>query len=469
MKRIYPLLYLVLILAGLQACRQDKPAESSQHTEAMPELPADVTFNEHIASVVYSNCTPCHRKGESGPFPLECYADVFKKKKTIVKVTTNGYMPPWPADRSYSSFAGEMFLSDYQKKLIEKWVEQGAPEGDSSKKTPLPVFPQGSQLGTPDMVVRMPKPFRLKGDNSDHYMFMKIPVELPAERYIRAIEFVPDNRRRVHHVNGYVLAYDEGKKKDLYTESYYTKNYEGARLDAYKQMNLMNDDGSFPPLIPAATNYLPGVIPPVYPDGIGGFTMKKKNYIFLNDIHYGPTPKDETDQSYFNIFFSDVPPSRRIKEFQLGNYGVSEIHPKLMIPPDSVKTFYTQYTIAEDMSLLTINPHMHLLGKSFLAYATSPDGQTIPLIRINRWDFRWQYFYTFKKMLKLLKGTTIYVEATYDNTRDNPNNPNDPPQWVGEREGSMSTKDEMLQFIITYLPYRQGDENIVLENTKIGK
>ena len=141
MKRIYLLLSSALILAGLQACRQDKPAEDPQQTEAMPELPAEVTFNEHIASVVYSNCTPCHRKGESGPFPLESYADVFKKKKTIVKVTTNGYMPPWPADRSYSSFAGEMFLSDYQKKLIEKWVEQGAPEGDSSKKIPLPVFP----------------------------------------------------------------------------------------------------------------------------------------------------------------------------------------------------------------------------------------------------------------------------------------------------------------------------------------
>jgi hypothetical protein len=133
-----------------------------------------------------------------------------------------------------------------------------------------------------------------------------------------------------------------------------------------------------------------------------------------------------------------------------------------MIPPDSIKTFYTQYTLQEDMSLLTINPHMHLLGKEFIAYAITPENKKINLIRIPNWDFRWQYFYTFQKMLVLKKGSTIYVEATFDNTKANPNNPFSPPKWVGERNGSMSTKDEMLQFIITYLPYQTGDENTSL-------
>jgi hypothetical protein len=107
---------------------------------------------------------------------------------------------------------------------------------------------------------------------------------------------------------------------------------------------------------------------------------------------------------------------------------------------------------------------MHLIGKSFLAYAIKPSGDTIPLIRINNWDFRWQYFYQFKTLLKLSRGTIIYVEGVYDNTASNPNNPFSPPKEIREREGSMKTTDEMFQLIITYVPYQVGDENISLEN-----
>ena len=83
-------------------------------------------------------------------------------------------------------------------------------------------------------------------------------------------------------------------------------------------------------------------------------------------------------------------------------------------------TFRCQYTIPADISLLTINPHMHLLGKSFLAYAVDPAGDTIPLVRIPRWDFRWQYFYTFEHLLPMPRGTTIYVEGEMDNTAGQP-------------------------------------------------
>jgi hypothetical protein len=106
---------------------------------------------------------------------------------------------------------------------------------------------------------------------------------------------------------------------------------------------------------------------------------------------------------------------------------------------------------------------MHLLGKKFLAYAVTKQLDTIPLIRINNWDFRWQYFYTYKKPVIIPEGSTIYVFGTFDNTINNPLNPNHPPIEVSEREGSMRTSDEMFQFILTYLPYQLGDENIVLE------
>jgi hypothetical protein len=459
---LYRAIIFLICVTVFSSCT-NQTEKSSKATDANNlTLPAQVTFNEHIASIIYTKCAPCHRPGESGPFNLLSYKDVYRRKKTIVKVTHSGYMPPWPADRNYSSFVGELYLTDLEKQLIKKWVEQGAQEGAEEKRIPVPTYPVGSQLGKPDLVIRFPKSYKIEGNNKDHYVIMKIPYEIPNDSYVKLIEYVPGNRKRVHHVNGYLVTYNEGKKKNLNGGSYYVNNYESDPTQVWKKLDILNDDGSYPERIPSATNYLPGVIPPVYPEGIGGFTMKRKGVILLNDIHYGPTPVDEYDNSYFNVFFSKVAPERKFGEFQLGTYGVSSIEPALMVPPDSIKTFTSKYTIQTDISIVTINPHMHLLGKSFIAYAITPEGKNIPLIKIDKWDFRWQYFYTFKKMQVLPKGSTIYVKATFDNTRNNPHNPFNPPRWVGEKEGSMSTKDEMLQFIVTYLDYKQGDENLIL-------
>ena len=133
------------------------------------------------------------------------------------------------------------------------------------------------------------------------------------------------------------------------------------------------------------------------------------------------------------------------------------------IEPNTVKNVWSKFKVPEDISILTINPHMHLLGKSFKAYALKPGGDTIRLISIPRWDFSWQYFYTFKKMVKIPAGSTIVAEGVYDNTRQNLNNPFSPPQLITDQSGSMKATDEMFQFIVTYLPYQSGDENVSLE------
>ena len=195
--------------------------------------------------------------------------------------------------------------------------------------------------------------------------------------------------------------------------------------------------------------------------------MKKKGALLLNDLHYGPYPTDTFDQSRFNFFFSKSPPKRPTMEIQMGTLGISDIVPPLVIPPDTIMTFTTRAVIQNDISLLTLNPHMHLLGKTFLAYAVTQENDTIPLIKIQQWDFRWQYFYTFPYMQHIPKGAVIIVEATFDNTVDNPFNPFDPPQVIAERNGSMRTTDEMLQFIITYVPYQEGDEGIRLDGGEI--
>lgn len=372
-------------------------------------------------------------------------------------------MPPWPADPTYSRFIDEHFLEEAQIDLINQWIADGLPLGDSAQLPEPPRFSAGSMIGTPDLVLKI-KPFLVKGDHTDRFMVMKIPFELPSDTFIRAIEFVPGSKW-VHHVNGRIIFYDDEKKSDVFAGEYALDTRKETRESVFRKMNLLNDDGSYPGndhYIHSATNYLPGVITNLYPEGIGGFFVKRKGVIYLNDIHYGPAMEDLLDTSYVNVFFGQHPPKRPVHEIQLGTLGISDIIPELIIPPDTVMTFVTRAKILGDISLLSINPHMHLLGKSFLAYAIRPVGDTIPLIRIRAWDFRWQYFYTFEKMLHIPAGSTIEVVAVMDNTAQNPNNPHHPPQQVAGTNGSMKTTDEMLQLILTFLPYQQGDEQISL-------
>jgi hypothetical protein len=430
--------------------------------------PVKITFSEHIAPVIFKNCTSCHRPGEAGPFNLLTYSDVVSRSKLIKFVTQNRFMPPWPADAVYTHFVNENVLTDEEIKLIAQWVDEGCLQGDTVQMPPVPFFPVGSQLGKPDLVVKLRDTYKIKGNNKDLFLLMRVPYEIPKDTFIRVIEIIPGNRKLVHHINAQLLSYAVDKKRDVLSGNTVVNLDEFPdKLRAYKELGLPNDDGiSFPLLTQSVANYLPGVVPPVYPEEIGGYRMVRKGALFLKDIHYGPSRVDTTDQTTFNIFYSKAPPKRPLQEFQMGTYGVSPTVPALVIPPDTVMTFHSDFSVPFDMSILTINPHMHLLGRSFLAYAVTLQHDTIPLIRINKWDFRWQYFYTFKKMLKIPKGATIHAEGVYDNTRHNPNNPFSPPQLVAERNGSMRTSDEMFQFIVTYLPYANGDELVSLETTK---
>ncbi|HLH31047.1 MAG TPA: cytochrome c [Terriglobia bacterium] len=422
------------------------------------------TFSEDIAPIVFKNCAPCHRPGEAGPFSLLTYEDVRKKARTIAAVTQTRYMPPWPADPSYRHFLGERFLTDEQITLIKNWVATGMPAGDAAKLPPQPQFPKSS-YGTPDLVVKMREPVHIPGDSKDRFMVIKIPYEMPSDRYVRAIEFVPGNRKLIHHMNGHIVQYDD-KKKDPFQRPDIVDRESTKKLeDTYDAIHLLNDDGSYPELTPSVANYLPGGVTPAgFPNGLGGWKLNRRGAFLMRDIHYGPSPVDTEDQSYFNVFFTDKPPLRPLMELQLGTLGVSEIIPPLIIPPNAEKTFTTEYLVDQDISLLTVNPHMHLLGKSFTAFAATPDGKTIPLVKIPKWDFRWQYFYRFPKMVKIPKGSTIAAIGVYDNTANNPNNPNSPPKTVIGTNGSMRVTDEMFQLIMKYVPYQPGDENISLDS-----
>ncbi len=452
MKRKVSLL-LVVLACYLQAC------------ENKNRMPDRVTFTEHIAPLLYQNCTICHRPNGGAHFDLVTYEQAKAYGPSLAFVTRERIMPPWPADPHYTEFVGQRVLTEHEIRLIEKWVLDGAIEGPKDKLPNLPDYPNGSTIGVPD--VRIPvQPYYLPANSGDRFLIVKVPFELPKDTFASIIEFVAGNSGVVHHVNGDMVKYEYGKKANVYDGEYITDMVNDSTVQqAYAKLKLANDDGTYPVLQRSVVNYLPGTFGQKYPEGIGGYILPRKGAFLLNDLHYGFTKSQPvSDSSYINIFYSKLPPERPVKEFQLGTLGVSPVEPDLAIQPNTIKKVYSKYTVPEDISILTLNPHMHMLGKSFKGYALPPGGgDTIRLISIPKWDFNWQYFYTFKKMVKIPKGSTIIAEGIYDNTAKNINNPFSPPQLVHDRNGSMRSTDEMFQFIITYVPYKPGDENISLD------
>lgn len=396
------------------------------------------------------------------------YHDARLKGNQIRFVTRTRYMPPWPADFNYTHFAGENYLTDDQIALIGAWVEQGMPRGDSLKEPKPPVYYDQSFFGKPDLVIRCPEPVKIKGNGTDAFLIMKFPYSIAQDTFADLIEFVPHQRKLVHHVNGHLIGYDQKRSYEHFGGLAVTADTRLGLVDIYRQMQIPYNDGKqpeFPPLSPNAVYYLPGFVPPVYPPEIGGLRLKKDGVFLLNNIHYGPSNSDVTDSSYINVFFRKQKVKRPLRESQLGTFGLSPVEPKLIIPANEEKTFYTSKRIDQDISLISVNPHMHLLGKNYLAYALTPSGDTIRIIRINKWNFRWQYYYTFKQPIKIPAGSVIHVFGTFDNTSKNPDNPFYPPKTITEGNGveSMKTSEEMFQFIYTWLPYKEGDESISLE------
>lgn len=452
-----------LALACLMAAIGCGPRPEARLPEEAFTLPDTVTFAAHIAPLVRQHCMPCHRPGQVGPFSLIGYSDVQRRAKTVRFMTEHRYMPPWPADTTYSRFIGERTLNARQIALIARWVEQGTLPGDTGSLPPPPELPTGSMWGEPDAVVRFPDTFHVPGDNVDRFVITKAAFELDRDTFLRAVEFVPGNRRIVHHMNGALVSYAEGAKRNVHEGFAYIDADRSSTPDAYRALALQNDDGSWPMLVPNMVNYLPGLGPAFLPHGIGGYALKRKGAFLMNTIHFGPSARDTVDRSHFNLWFMPTAPERPMREIQIGTRGMTPVVPELVIPPDTIMTFSSRYTLPDAISVITINPHMHLLGRSFLAYATTPSHDTVPLVRINDWDFRWQYAYTFRHLLPLPKGSTIHVFGTFDNTRDNPANPYDPPRTAyAPRSGNMCTTDEMFQFFVNYVDHRPGDDTISL-------
>jgi len=407
-----------------------------------------VTFSEHIAPIIYNHCTTCHRSGEVAPFPLTNFQEVSGRGDMIKYVTGIGYMPPWKPNPQYRKYQKENYLSATQKQLISDWVNAGMPQGNIALEPVLPVFPSGSQVGVPDLVVSFAKKYTHAGDNTDEYRYFVLPTGLTSDKKIRSMEFRPGNKKIVHHALVWEDTTGAAAAADALTPEY---GYAGGGSNAtdLTQQQL--------------PGYVPGAFPVIYSNGItqklhAGGDLKVQ-------VHFAPTPVDELDSSSINIFFDNGNSNRLLQtHIMLPLPGVL-VNGPFYILANTKKQFHGRYMAPSDLSLYSVSPHCHKLGTHWKVYAIKPTGDTIPLIHIPSWDFNWQGSYQFKRLIRVPQGSVIHAFAGYDNTTSNVNNPNNPPTNITWGEG---TADEMYYLPISFLPYQAGDEDIVLEDEVTG-
>lgn len=396
------------------------------------------TYSENIASIIYTHCGSCHRPGEIGPFSLTNYDEVKDRAFTIKYVTGLRYMPPWKPDPTYRNFQHENFLTDDEINQIGKWVDGGMVRGDISKEPAFPNYPKGSQIGTPDLVVSFTQKYTHKGDGKDEYRYFVLPTNLTEDKELIALEMRPSNKKVVHHTLFWADNTGKARAEDAKTPEY---GYSGGSTSITSGEQL--------------PGYVPGQKPNQYNNNMSQKIPKGSDLVL--QMHFAPSNIDQDETSSVNLFFAKQPSRRSVYSKILLPFDL--VNGPFIIPANTVKQFHAVYKIPVKVSLLGIWPHCHMLGKDWEVYAMLPNGSKVPLIKIKDWDFNWQGGYYFQKLIVLPTGTEIHAFASYDNTIDNPVNPNSPPKSITWGE---STTDEMFYLPLSYVLYEPGDENILL-------
>jgi hypothetical protein len=404
------------------------------------------TFHLDIAPIIYNNCTQCHRTGEIGPMSLITYDQVAENGYYIEYVTQSGYMPPWTPDHNYTTILGERYLTDEEKQTISDWVAAGMPEGDPTQNPGLPNFPEDSQIGEPDLILTMPEPYIHGGDGLEQYQVFIIPTGVTETKEIKAVEIRPSNNSIAHHgLIGYTA-----NPSTISAAASLDASDPDVGYESFGDYSVNVEDNLF-------GGWVPGSPPLIFPSTIGKL-MEPGSQLLLQ-MHYGPTYQDELDQTSINIFFADAPISREVETYTFTPLNLTQ---PFYIPANEVVTFHGTKYISSDVSVISTIPHCHLIGKSWLVYATSQDNQdTIPMISIPNWDFHWQGIFTYPNLLHIPGGYTVHAIAEYDNTSSNTFNPNNPPEdmYFGDL-----TSDEMYVMFFQFVPYQPGDEDISISS-----
>lgn len=401
----------------------------------------EINFHEHIAPIIHKNCTPCHQPNRLAPFSLISYEDVAKRAKFIGKVTETRYMPPFPADRKFQAYLNERGLTVGEITKIKLWIEGGMKEGGvgSTVESKQHTAQQSkeTELVKPDLVLKMNKPYHILGDNVEDFRFFSLPSKTATDQYITAIGFKAGNKKNVHHSRLMVDTTNNIRAIDGLSET-------DPKVYEFQKTGLKEE---------FLYGWVPGNDKISFPQGTG--VKLNANSDFLLNMHYAPSPVPDTDQSEIQLYFAKDKIEREVRNFTLRENDIS--NKPFLIKANQKATFFISKKIDKAISLISVMPHMHLIGKTFRAFVITPNGEVIHLVKIDNWEFNWQMTYQFKLLLKVPLGSTFIVEGTYDNTAENPENPNSPPLDIAYGWG---TKDEMFNLVLYYLDYKEGDEKI---------
>jgi mono/diheme cytochrome c family protein len=405
--------YLVDAVAATEApgCLVEKSA-----APAASGKPASgrITFHKDVEPIFQKRCVECHRPGEVGPFSLLKYEKAKSSAKQIKEVVVKRRMPPWHADPKFGEFKNDRHLSTQEIDTIAGWVDGGAPQGDPKDAPPAPKFIDGWQIGTPDVVYTIPGKQKVPAEGSIPYRNLFVPTGLKEDKWVQAVEVRPTARAVVHHVLVFVV-------------------YPLNRLKEQPKIDGLNGWVGI---------YVPGEGPMVYPEGTGKYVPAGGTVAF--QIHYTATGEAAEDQTQVGFIWTKSRPKQEVVTTSATNTAIripagAGDHPQ-----------EAALTLSHDAKLLSLLPHMHVRGKAFKYVAVSPEGKEEVLLDVPRYDFNWQTCYRLKEPKILKKGTTIRAYARFDNSKDNPFNP-DPTKDV---RWGQQTWEEML---VGYMDYVKTD------------
>ncbi len=388
------------------------------------------TWNHDIAPIVYRNCSVCHHPGGGGPFSLLSFHDAVRRGPQILEATGSRYMPPWLPAPGFGDFAGTRRLSDEQVALIRKWVESGMQEGDGEAPA-APHFDATWQLGKPDLVLTVQRPFTLAAGGTDVFRNFVFRYPLSQTHFIRAVQILPSVPSVVHHAN--ILIDRTASFRRLHPSDW---------QDGVPGMEIQLDAGNtFDP----DSHFLfwkPDTPALEEPEGMP-WRLDRGNDLILN-MHLKPSGKSELISAQIGLYFSAEPAVEHPMLLQLEDDRDLDIQP-------GARNFVVEdeLTLPIDVKVLGVYPHAHYLGRELAGWAILPDRQKKWLINIPSWDIDRQSVYRFREPVLLPRGTVLHMRYVYDNSADNIHNPNSPPIRV--RAGNRSV-DEMAHFWLQVLP-----------------
>jgi len=376
--------------------------------------PSPFTYASDIAPLLNRECIECHRPGQIGPMSFLTYEDAASWAPMMAETVADGRMPPWSASPAHGDFMNERRLSPTEKMKLVRWALGGAPKGDLGQAPPAPDFPSEEwEMGEPDRVVHIPEQ-EVPAQGTIDYRYIQVDPGFEEDTWVEAVEIVPGNREVVHHIIAFLLPVGMSPTTFLSNPT--------APLS----------DG-------LCAGYAPGTRAEIYAPGTAKLIPKLSRLLF--ELHYTANGVESTDASKLGFRFARGEVKRRVRTKGIINYRID-------IPPqDPAATFHADHLFRNPVEILALSPHMHSRGKSFHFDRLTGSGPAERVLSVPRYDFNWQHTYELREPLLLDAGEGLRVTAVFDNSPDNPSNP-DPSARVfwGEQ-----TWEEMMIGFVTYL------------------